>query len=81
MSDAVAYCIFDMAVNSGQTAAIKAIQTALGIQVDGIFGDQTKAHLQGADQGFLFRAINGSRLSPDYFWLTITAGSSLAVAG
>lgn len=79
VSDAVAYCIFDMAVNSGRAAAIKAIQTALGIQVDGIFGDQTRAHLQGADQGFLFRAINGSRLSlmtsvDDNRWLKFGRG-------
>lgn len=79
VSDSVAFCIFDMAVNSGSSAAIKAIQSALGIQVDGVFGDQTRAHLQGADQGFLFRAINGSRLSlitsvDDNRWLKFGRG-------
>lgn len=60
--DAINYVLFDMAVNSGPRAAIKALQEVLHVQADGIFGDQTKAALRGADPGYLYRAINGARL-------------------
>ena len=60
--DAINYVLFDMAVNSGPRAAIKALQEVLHVQADGIFGDQTKAALRGADPGHLYRAINGARL-------------------
>jgi Putative secretion activating protein len=46
--DAVNFVLFDMAVNSGVDAAVKSLQEVLRVQVDGIFGDQTKAALKGA---------------------------------
>ena len=38
--------IFDMAVNSGPDRAIKTLQSALGVTVDGVFGAQTLRALQ-----------------------------------
>ena len=41
MPDALSIAVFDFAVNSGQNRAIKYLQTALGVSVDGIVGNQT----------------------------------------
>lgn len=83
--DGVNYVLFDMAVNSGVKAAIKSLQEVLHIQVDGIFGDQTRAALKGADAGYLYRAINGSRLDhltalDDGRWLKFGRGLVKRVA-
>lgn len=83
--DAVNFVLFDMAVNSGVDAAVKSLQEVLRVQVDGIFGDQTKAALKGADPGYLYRAINGSRLDhltqlDDGRWLKFGRGLVKRVA-
>lgn len=41
LPDAVAFALFDFAVNSGVGAAIHALQRALGVPVDGLIGPQT----------------------------------------
>ena len=69
----------------GVDAAVKSLQEVLRVQVDGIFGDQTKAALKGADPGYLYRAINGSRLDhltqlDDGRWLKFGRGLVKRVA-
>lgn len=41
MPDALSIAVFDYAVNSGIKTAIKKLQLALGVTVDGIIGNQT----------------------------------------
>src|SRR5687767_2369558 len=41
--DAFALSVVDWAVHAGHVPAIKALQTRLGIQADGVFGPETKA--------------------------------------
>lgn len=41
--------VFDYAVNSGPTRAIKSLQKALGVQADGVVGPATRAALRHAD--------------------------------
>lgn len=38
--------VFDMAINSGPSVAIKTLQKILGVDVDGIFGPQTNAAIR-----------------------------------
>jgi lysozyme family protein len=54
--------LFDYAVNSGQTAAIRALQTALGVQVDGILGSDTLKVLVSTDQSALIHKVSNQRL-------------------
>lgn len=46
--DNLADILLDIAVMSSAPKAIKALQVALGIQVDGVYGGQTKAALEAA---------------------------------
>lgn len=41
LPDALSVAVFDYAVNSGNIRAIKDLQSALGVTVDGIIGNQT----------------------------------------
>lgn len=41
LPDALSVAVFDYAVNSGTIKAIKSLQMALGVTVDGIIGNQT----------------------------------------
>lgn len=43
LPDAVSFAMFDFAVNSGVGEAIRALQRALGLTVDGVLGPQTIA--------------------------------------
>jgi lysozyme family protein len=43
---ALKYAVFDMAVNSGVRAAVKALQTSVGETVDGILGPRTLQAIQ-----------------------------------
>lgn len=56
------YCLFDYAVNSGPVRAIKALQEALGIKVDGQFGMLTLGALKLAHTGSVIVSICKSRL-------------------
>lgn len=62
LPDLIAFDVFDMAVNSGQGAAIRALQKILFVPVDGIMGEKTRSTLRGQDPGYLWRAFNGARL-------------------
>ena len=49
----VDYLCFDIAVNAGPVRAAKLLQTALGIEADGIIGQQTMNNVALADKGAL----------------------------
>ena len=57
-SQELANNIFDMAVNSGNSRAIKLIQSLLGIKVDGIVGNQTISSIN--------EYIDSKQLNNDY---------------
>lgn len=85
LPDAVAGVVFDMAVNSGPGHAIRTLQKAVKVPVDGILGPKTIAAVQGADPGYLFRAFNGARLEfltglDDKRWLAFGRGLVKRVA-
>lgn len=46
---ALALGVFDFAVNAGTGAAIKTLQSALGVEVDGVIGPKTLAAARAAD--------------------------------
>lgn len=50
LSDELAICVFDTAVNTGNSRAIKLLQATLDIDTDGIFGANTSKAIEGADQ-------------------------------
>lgn len=53
--------VFDLAVNSGQGRAVKTLQQALGVKVDGNLGMATVAAANAADRAKLIRAIMDRR--------------------
>lgn len=59
LPERLAECVFDMAVNSGVSAAKKTLQRAVGVQVDGVIGRQT---------------IEAARLVPPLLFLKRRAG-------
>jgi lysozyme family protein len=56
-------CLFDLAVNSGHQRAIRILQSALGIKINGILTAQTLHLAQKADPQKLISAICQKRLS------------------
>jgi lysozyme family protein len=48
--DGLADIVLDIAVMSGATKAIKAVQAALGVAVDGVLGPRTMAALSASDR-------------------------------
>ena len=61
----VRFQIFDMAVNAGVNRAVKILQQSLGMTgnaVDGIFGKNTLAKVQAADQENLVLLYSANRL-------------------
>jgi len=61
LPEGVRYAVFDAAVNSGPTQALKWLQKALDIEADGLVGPQTKKALQSADNALEGRFL-GHRL-------------------
>jgi len=57
------YCVFDYAVNSGPSRAVKALQAALSLTQDGIVGPITLAAADEANAARVISAICDSRLS------------------
>jgi len=60
--EAVKFDLFDMAVNSGVTAAVKALQRAVGETVDGVLGPLTLQAVQTMPASRLLARFNGARL-------------------
>src|ERR1700686_3857871 len=63
--DALNFDLFDMAVNSGVTRAVKALQTACGMassDIDGVLGARTIAAVRAHEPLSLERRFNGARL-------------------
>lgn len=54
--------VFDFAVNSGAGRAIRALQSAAGVQADGVFGPATMRAVLAADPVDLINTINDRRL-------------------
>lgn len=63
LPDATAFALFDVAVNSGVTKAIRLLQTALRIPVDGLMGTQTIHAAQIAPPKSLVRDLFEQRLA------------------
>jgi lysozyme family protein len=59
----LAYVVFDAGVNSGPARAVKWLQAAVGVAVDGICGPQTLAAVQTCDTAAAIRAICAARLA------------------
>lgn len=54
--------LVDYGVNSSPKRATQALQRALGLDDDGIFGQRTKATLAKADRAFVYREVLVQRL-------------------
>ena len=62
LPDNVRFDVFDVAVNSGITTAVKLLQRAVGTKDDGIWGSKTAAAVNAMDQQILDKRFNGYRL-------------------
>lgn len=63
LPESVWFDVFDTAVNSGVSRAIKLLQQAAKVEpVDGEWGPKTKAAVNAADPAYLSKAYNGYRL-------------------
>ena len=61
MPDKLGIVVFDTAVNSGVSHAIKALQECLGIGPDGVWGAKTATALQDADESTLVASYIDAR--------------------
>jgi lysozyme family protein len=77
LSDAVFAVVVDTAVNFGPAKATAFLQLALGVAADGILGPKTRAALDKADGGTVYRKIVAERIR--YRGRRITAEPSQAV--
>lgn len=59
---AVRYAMFDAAVNSGATQAIRWLQRAVNVTDDGVFGPRTMAAVKAVDENRLKNVIIAQRL-------------------
>ncbi len=62
LPDGVDYCVFDLAVNSGVSRAVKTLQECLGVVADGKIGPKTLAAMAAADPKKLTEGIIEKRL-------------------
>lgn len=62
MPDAFAVSVVDWAVHAGHVEAIRALQTRLGIKVDGIYGPETQMAVDRADRVVMARRMVAARL-------------------
>ncbi len=58
----VRFDLFDMAVNSGVGAALRALQAAVGAVEDGVYGPATQAAVSRLDAPSILARFNGVRL-------------------
>jgi len=63
LPDDLKFQVFDMAVNSGVTAAIRVLQRATGETVDGVLGPKTLQAIQSMPVARLVARFNGARLA------------------
>ena len=61
-NDAVRFAVIDYAIHSGASAAVRALQRAVGVAVDGIFGPDTAEAVNTFDVVSLLRLITAQRL-------------------
>ena len=61
LPERVALAVFDTAVNSGPTRAVKMLQNAVGVDVDGKLGPQTLDAVYNADPAEVFDAYSQAR--------------------
>ena len=61
-SYALALTLLDFAVNFGPGRAIQVLQKALGVKVDGVFGDETMKAIKASTDYFVTNKINDYRL-------------------
>ncbi len=62
LPDVARFEVFDAAVNSGVTQAVRWLQRAAGVTDDGVLGPMTMAAVHGAEPLRLVLAFNGERL-------------------
>jgi lysozyme family protein len=67
--EGIKFDLFDMAVNSGVAQAVRALQKAVGVDVDGILGPNTLAAVVNMNPARLAARFNGVRLM---FLVTLT---------
>jgi len=60
--DSFADVTIDFAVHSGHQVAIRALQKALGVGVDGVYGPETQAAVDTVDRARAARHVIGGRL-------------------
>lgn len=61
--ESVAFALFDMAVNSGVSRAVKTLQACVGTTQDGVLGPVTLAALAALDPVRVVAKFNGARLA------------------
>jgi lysozyme family protein len=64
------YLMFDFAVNAGPGRAIKVMQSALGVAVDGVIGRKTMQAINESDPTSLIETFSDSKM--DYYRTLIT---------
>lgn len=62
LPDAIRFDVFDMAVNSGVSKAIQTLQSALGVEADGVIGSKSMAAINALDPQLLDKRLSGQRI-------------------
>lgn len=84
LPDGIDYAVFDYAVNSGPTRAIKHLQEVAGVAVDGKLGPATLAAVSALNRAALINALCDRRmkfLKGLETWATFKKGWSARVSG
>ena len=63
LPEGIRFDVFDMAVNSGTSAAIRVVQRAAGALPDGVIGPQTLAAIAAMEPARLGARFSGARLA------------------
>ena len=62
LPDSISYQLFDFAVNSGISTAIRYFQRALGVADDGFFGPTSQAAIDNSTETDMIMRLNAERL-------------------